>query len=260
MTRLWAIIWREFTENARQPWLVVTLATVLVAIGGASLWLLSFADGYATNPGDVERILHWTTVAGMPIEDPFHQMGSTTVVMLEALIFTQLTSMTAVLAGHAGLHDRQVGTLPFLLLAPVGRVEVLTGKVLGALGVPLLIYFLVGGGVSYLAATHPSAESVGAFLPPSPGWYVAFCLGAPAWSVVIGTICVLVSAVARDVRTAQQAAWAVVFFATFVLSPLLVGLMSTGPLVQAVIALMGVVLAGAMLLVGSWVIGRDLTR
>src|SRR5204863_433941 len=61
------------------------------------------------------------------------------------LTFTQFLGIAAVCCGHAMLHDRQCGTLSFLLLAPVGRFELLTGKVLGAIGWALGLYLVENG-------------------------------------------------------------------------------------------------------------------
>ena len=68
------------------------------------------------------------------------------------------------------------------------------------------------------------------------------------------------SAMARDVRTAQQGVWFVMFPATLSAGYLLAGRMADGPVVQLVVAALALVLAGAALLVGSQVISRDLSR
>lgn len=261
MTRLFAIVRREFQEAMRQRWLIVTLSSVLVVIGGGCLYLLSAIDAVLRDPSSLADLRYWSDVLGTPIDDPSTQLAGVVVPFFEALVFNQLMSFTAVMAGHAGIHDRQVGTLPFLLLAPVRRSELLLGKILGSLSVPLLVYLVVGlitaaAFTQYDAATQSSA----AYLPPSTGWLISFFLGAPVWSIFTGTICVIVSSMARDVRTAQQASWAVVFFATFVLSPALVGMIPLGSGIQIVFVLLGVVLSAIALAGGTWMIGRDLTR
>lgn len=260
MSRLWIIVRREMVEGLRQRWLVVTLATVLVIITVGSLGLLWVIDMIVENPKMQEKLTFWSEVYGMTVSDPATQLAGTVVPFLEALVFNQLMSMTAVMAGHAALHDRQTGTLPFLLLAPIRRFELLVGKVLGALSVPLLVYVAIGGAASVAATSFASATPNAAYLPPSGGWVAMFLVGAPVWSVFTGTICVLVSSVARDVRTAQQASWAVVFFATFVLSPILVGLMPYGPGAGLELSAVGLVLSAVALGVGARLIGRDLTR
>lgn len=260
MRRILLVAHRELREGLRQTWLVVDLAAVLVVISGAAIGLLYITDWIGADPVRGKDLAYWTDVLGMKLENPAEVLSSTVVLMLQALVFNQLMSMTAVMAGHAGIHDRQCGTLPFLLLAPISRFELLAGKVLGSLSVPLLLYVAIGSTASVLASFHPSAASSASYLPPSTGWLATFLISAPVWSLLTGTICVLVSAVARDVRTAQQAAWAVVFFATFLLSPLMVGLMPAGAVAQLVFSAVGAVLSVLLLVVGSWRIGRDLSR
>ncbi|MCB9663288.1 MAG: ABC transporter permease subunit [Alphaproteobacteria bacterium] len=253
------VVQREFLEAFRQKWLLVTLTVTLAIIAIGALSLIHAMQAFSASVDGNRELQFWSEVAGMPLS--VETLISGAVVAMELLVFNQLMSMTAVMAGHAGIHDRQCGTLPFLMLAPVRRFQLLAGKVVGALSVPLVIYVLVGGTASALASMEPLAvQTAGVYLPPSGAWIATFFVTAPAWSLATGVVCVLVSAVARDVRTAQQAAWALVFFATFVGSPLLVLLMPYGAVLQLVLAavVLGVALVG--LGFGSWLIGRDLTR
>ncbi len=260
MSRLRAIIHREWTENVRQRALVGTLAALLATIAVFAIFLLFMLDGFASDPGVDKRLGYWMDVMGMPMEDPLHQLTSLVVQALDYLLVTQLLSMTAVLAGHAALHDRQSGTLPFLLLAPITRLELLVGKVLGAMALPLLLYCVIGGSAALYASTLSVADAVPGFLPPSAGWTIAFFVGAPAWATFIGALCVAISSLSRDVRTAQQAAWFLVFFATFVVCPLLVNLMPAGAVTQLIVAGVGLLLAGAALVLGTVLLSRDLGR
>jgi ABC-type transport system involved in multi-copper enzyme maturation permease subunit len=260
MSRIWAIIRREWTENLRQRWLLVTLGGQLGLIAGAALWLLSFLEGFAQLKNGDRKLAYWADVLGLQLADPMHQLVGLVVGAMDYLVLTQLLGMTAVLAGHAALHDRQTGTLPFLLLAPIRRIELLTGKVLGAMSVPLAFYLIIGGGSIFWASTMPVANSQAAYLPPSGGWLVAFFLGAPAWATLVGALCVSISSMARDVRTSQQAAWVLVFFATFVVGPLLVNLMAAGAFTQLIIAAVGALLALLALVFASLLISRDLGR
>ena len=81
--------------------------------------------------------------------------------------------IAAVLAGHSVLHDRQSGTLTFLLLAPVRRTELLLGKVLGAIGPSFAMYLVISGGATVLASTFAITEPYAVRLPPSPPFLVA---------------------------------------------------------------------------------------
>lgn len=259
MSTILAIVRREWMENTRQRWLIVTLVGLLGVITLGTLVLLSYLDNL-TGPSIQKQLTHWLSVLKMPMEDPINQLAGLIVQAFDYLIITQLLSMTAVLAGHAALHDRQCGTLPFLLLAPVTRLEVLVGKVLGAMALPLVLYLVVGCSAAAIASTYEVTASQSAYLPPSPGWMVAYILGGPAWAIFIGALCVSVSAVATDVRTAQQAAWFLVFFATFIICPLLVNLMPFGAVTQLVIAAVGILLGFGAMLFAAGIISRDLGR
>jgi ABC-type Na+ efflux pump permease subunit len=258
MSRILLVARREVLETLRQPWLLVNLTSVLGVVSTACLALLTLTDWVLADPARGADLTYWTDVAGFRVEAPGATLAASTVLLLQALVFNQLMSMTAVMAGHAGLHDRQCGTLPFLLLAPIRRGELLAGKVLGSLAVPFAIYVVVGGSASVLAAAHPSAAPSAALLPPSPGWAVGFLGVAPLWALATGTVCTLVSAVAQDVRTAQQAAWAVVFLATFALSPLLVALVAGGPAALLPLAVLGAAATAGLLAWGAWRLGRSL--
>ncbi len=260
MRRIFLVAEREFVEGFRQRWLVANLMLVLGVIAAGALGCLSLTDWLGASEGNQRALAYWTDVLGFGADLQAATLAKGAVFMLQALVFNQLMSMTAVMAGHAGIHDRVTGTLPFLLLAPVRRFELLAGKVIGSLSVPMLVYVIVGGLASHLATTHPSAAESAAYLPPSAGWGVTFFIAAPIWSTFTATICVLVSAAARDVRTAQQAAWGVVFFATFVLSPLLVGLLPMGAWPQLALAGVGLLAELGLLALGAWRFGRELSR
>lgn len=260
MRKVGAIVRREWQENIRQRWLVGTLASLLALITVFSLWLLSWLDGFAAGTSIQKRLGFWLDVLGMPLEDPVNQLAGLTIQAFDYLVITQLLGMTAVLAGHAALHDRQSGTLPFLMLAPVTRFELLVGKVLGAMALPLVLYLGIGGVGAIVASTMEVTASQAAYLPPRAGWFVAYGLGGPAWAIFIGALCVSISAVAHDVRTAQQAAWFLVFFATFVICPLLVNLMPMGAPTQLVVAAIGVVLGLGAMRFAATILSRDLGR
>lgn len=258
MSRIGVVILREWRENLRQRWLVGTLALQLGLIALGARQVLKMIDRLAAIPEADVKLQYWSDLLGVPMSldgiTAFAFQG------LNYLVLTQLLGMTAVIAGHAALHDRQCGTLPFLLLSPVHRGELLIGKVLGALSLPLAVYLVVGGGAIGWASTLPIAASQAGTLPPSPAWLIAFLLGAPAWATAIGAMCVGISSLAADVRTAQQAAWVLVFFASFVVGPLLVNLMAAGALVQLVVAGAGAGVAGVSLLVATQIVGRELGR
>src|SRR5690606_35216721 len=50
-----------------------------------------------------------------------------------AVLFTTLPLFVAIMSGYSVLHDRAVGALPFLMLAPLSRYQLVLGKLLGAM-------------------------------------------------------------------------------------------------------------------------------
>ena len=255
---IWVVLRREWRENIRERWLLATLALQLGAILAFALFLLDRVQALSEVPNAAEKLAYFSDLLGMPMT--LESLVAQIVQALDYLILTQLLGMTAVIAGHASLHDKQSGTLPFLLLAPLHRRELLAGKVLGSVAVPLAFYLAVGGATLVLAASFPVTAASAAMLPPSPGFLVAFLLGTPAWATFLGALCVAISAVATDVRTAQQASWMLVFFATFLVGPLLVGAMALGPVVQGVIAGVGAGLALAAIRFAARLASRELGR
>lgn len=246
---------REMLEQRRQPAMLAVIGTLyaLVALGvlivvgalqyvsahAAGRELLAEVGGIGAPPGEI--------VAGA-------------LQLYAFLTFTQFLGIAAVCCGHAMLHERQLGTLSFLLLAPVGRFELLAGKVFGAIGWALVLQAAVNGATSVLLCAFPIARGGAAYLPLSASWWVAFVLGGPAWAVLVGATCALVSSASRDVRTAQQGTWFVVFFASLLAGLLLTWALPAGVLAQLAVAGLAATGAGGVLFAGSQLISRDLGR
>ena len=257
--RILHIARREWLEQRRQPATLGVVATLFVIVAALALTAVALLDHIG---GSAERLVTLEVVLGESVDGAvaLEAMAQTAVAVYNFLLFTQFLGIAAVFAGHAVLHDRQCGTLTFLLLAPVRRAELLLGKVLGAIGPSFLLYLLISGGASVLAASFPVTHAHAAYLPTSPAWWVAFLAGGPLWAVFIGTVCTVVSSVARDVRAAQQAVWFVVFFATFVCGFLLTYSLPHGVLTQCAVALLAGVGSAIALATGSSIISRDLSR
>ena len=134
------------------------------------------------------------------------------------------------------------------------------GKVVGAVGPSLCLYVAICGTASLLIKTLAVVEPYGALLPPSPSWLVAFLLTGPLWAAFVSTVCCIVSTVARDVRTAQQLVWFVVFFATLFAGMLLSYVLEKGVVVQLAVAGLGAVGMMGALLAGTQIISRDVSR
>lgn len=259
MRRVLHIARREWLEQVRQPVMLAVIAALFGILAALVLTTLALIDFAAAEP---ERVAGVEAMLGSAVDGAvaLDAMAGTTVVLYSFLIFTQFLGISAVLAGHAVLHDRQCGTLTFLLLAPVRRTELVLGKVAGALGPSLLLYYAISGVGTLVASRFSVTAPHAAHLPTHAGWWIAFLLGGPAWAAFIGTICATVSALAHDVRTAQQSVWFVVFFATLAAGYMLTAAMTQGALAQGAVALLGGVGTVGGVVAGSAVIRRDLGR
>ncbi len=258
--RILVIARREWKEQLRQPWMLAVIFTLFAAIGvlvSAALALLNHLGG---DPVAAAQVAAWLPFGSDDPDALIAGLVLGTVSMSNWLIFTQFLGIVAVLAGHSVLHDHQSHTLPFLLLAPITRAELLFGKVLGAIGLPYMLYVFVSGTASLMAATLPITDPVADRLPPAAGWSIAFFVGGPVWAIVVAALCTIVSTVSRDVRTAQQAVWFVMFFATFLCGYLLAVLVPEGALVQLAVAGTGALAGWGAVFAGSHIISRDLRR
>lgn len=253
MIRIQHIARREWLEQWRQPWMLVAIGLLYAAIAGLVV-LTVVALEVVSRIGNGAEILE-----GWLASTPSALVG-TTLALFDFLMFTQLLGIAAVVGGHAILHDRQCGTLPFLLLAPLHRMDLLAGKVIGALGWPILLYLIIDGAAALLMAFLPITAEHGHFLPRSLGFWVAFSVGAPAWAVFLGAICTLLSAIARDVRTAQQGVWLAVFVTSLFAGGVLTWGLSVGLLAELAVAALGVTAAAVTLRSGANYVARDLAR
>ena len=247
---------REWLEQIRQPWMLAASAALFLAIAIVVIAALGTLDWVAGHAGMSEQMTAWIGAD----QDAVGLIVATLVSVANWLIFTQFLGITAVLAGHAILHDRERGTLPFLLLAPIGRIELLAGKVLGAVGPSYALYAVVNGAATAIIALLPVSAAAADRLPPSLAWFIAFFVGAPLWAAFVSTIAAIVSSVATDVRTAQQVVWLVMFFATFLCGFLLAALLPQGAIVELAVAGFGAIATIAALWTGSQLMRRDLGR
>ncbi len=258
--RVWHIARREWREQLHQPAMLAVIAALFLAIAVIVVAALGLLELIAADPKRMDGLAAWFPEMAADGAGVVTTLAGIVVSASTWLVFTQFLGITAVLAGHAVLHDRQCGTLPFLLLAPVRRVEILLGKVLGVLLPPFVLYAVLSGTASMIASTLTVAAPYADRLPPSPAWMVAFFVGGPLWAACIATVCAIVSSIAEDVRTAQQGVWFVMFFATFACGYLLAALLPQGVGVQLGVAGLAAVATAGALAIGSLVISRDLSR
>ena len=249
---------REWTETMRHPALLAVCGTLLVLVAGLTVFALFLLDLLTRDPAQLQTLAG--VLGGDDRATRFLDNATTaTLTAFDFLIFSQYLGFVGVMAGHSLLHDRQVGTLPFLLLAPVRRHTLLAGKVLGALGPLTLIYLIVSGIGGLLTLLLPITADHAELGPASAGWWVALLASGPAWAAFVATTCAVVSSLARDVRLAQQGVWFVVFFVQLLVAFLITGALgSVGR--QLVATGLGVLATALALGVGSAVLSRDLNR
>lgn len=200
MRRLWRIARTEVLEHRRQPWMLFILAF------NYALWTLAFGVGFwlvdqlAGSPEHLATFKSQLRVLGIEYDTVVRGAAAS----WGAVAFTNLPLYVAIMSGTSVLHDRESGTMPFLMLAPITRAQLLLGKLLGAVAIPLLLHVVFVGlgslAMGRLAALQPYAYLFGA----SGAWWVAFLVGAPASSLFVGALGTVISARSRDVRTSMQ--------------------------------------------------------
>jgi len=243
----------EVLEHRRQPWMVFILALNYV------LWLVVFGtiftmlDMVHGRPEVMAQLRAQLDTVGVEM-DALLYMG---VSSFGVLLFTNMPLYVALMSGYSVLHDRTCGTMPFLMLSPLSRWQLLAGKLAGAMTIPLVLHLvLVGAGclaLGRLDLLAPHAARLGG----SAAWWVAFLLGAPSSAVLVGALGTVISALSRDVRTSMQ--YTSFFFGLLSLGmgAALIDAISEGVALQLVYAA-GCLLAGAVaLLIGARLISRD---
>lgn len=242
----------EVLEQRRQPSmlfvLVVNYALWLLVFGFVFAWL----DGLDADPEARALIEEQLAATGVELEAMLRVAVST----FGSLLFTNLPLYVAIFSGNSVLHDRSLGTLPFLMLAPVTRWELLVGKLAGAMAIPVVLHAsFVGLGCLLLS----QLEVLSGFPVFSGGaaWWVALLLGAPASAALVGAIGTVISALSPDVRTSMQTTSFVIGLLSLAIGYALVDALAEGVELQLAFAVACVVLAGVALQVGARIISRD---
>ena len=253
MRRLLRIARTEVLEHRRQPWMIFILAANYV------LWILVFGavflivDGIASRPGTLAALQRQMRAFGVDL-DAFLRLATST---FGSLSFTNLPLFVAIMSGLSVLHDRECGTMPFLMLAPVSRRQLLMGKLAGAMAIPLVLHLLFVGTSSVLIgrldSLAPHAHKFGA----SPAWWLAFLVGAPASAAFVGALGTVISALSRDVRTSMQYTSFFIGILSLAIGFVLVDGISTGMMLQVAYAGGCIVASALTLLVGARLISKD---
>ncbi len=255
MGRILRIARTEILEHLRQPWMIFILSANYV------LWIVIFGllflilNGLSALPDVVLSLEKQLNAFGVEL-DAFLKLATSS---FGTLCFTSLPLYVAIMSGTSVLHDRECGTMPFLMLAPVTRRKLLIGKLAGAMGIPLLLHlFFVGtssllfGGLEVLA---PFAHKFGA----SPAWWIAFLLGAPASAAFVGALGTVISALSRDIRTSMQYINFFIGLLSLGNGYVLVDGIAEGVTLEIAYAAGCIAAAAAILGLGAWLISKDVT-
>lgn len=253
MKPIFQIAQTEVLEHRRQPWMLFILAlnyTLWIVIFGL---LFSGINAAAARPESIAVFKQQLSNFGVEL-DAFLQVATST---YGSLCFTNLPLYVAIMSGTSVLHDRECGTMPFLMLAPVTRRMLLVGKLAGALTIPLILHLVFVGASSLLFSEieilAPYAQKLGA----SPAWWIAFLFGAPASAAFVGALGTTISALSKDIRTSMQYTSFFIGLLSLGIGFVLVNGISKGVVLQACYAVGCLIAALVTLLFGARLISKD---
>lgn len=255
MKRLLRIARTELLEHRRQPWMIAIWAI------NYALWCALFVVGFvmidmvAQSPVTADSMRQQMQALGVQF-DTFIGLASST---FGSVTFTNLALFVAITSGTSVLHDRESGTMPFLMLAPVTRFQLLTGKLLGAMAIPLVMHVVFVGLSNLILVRLDTLAPVAFKFGASPSWWVAFLIGAPASGLFVGALGTVISALSRDVRTSMQYTSFFITILGLVFGAVLVDGISKGLLLQLAFASASVIGAVAILFIGAKLISTDAT-
>ena len=176
-----------------------------------------------------------------------------------SLMFTNLPLYVAIMSGTSVLHDRECGTMPFLMLAPLTRRKLLMGKLVGAMVIPLVLHIIFVGASSLLFGSIDALAPYAFKFGGTPAWWVAFLAGAPASAAFVGSLGTVISALSRDIRTSMQFTSFFIGLLSLGIGYVLVDGVAKGVFMQLAYAIACLAASGLTLLFGAWLISKDVT-
>jgi len=240
----------EVLEHRRQPWMIFILAA------NYGLWICVFGALFVAldqSPAMVAALGQKTNAVGVGL-DAFLQLATSS---LGTLLFTNLPLFVAIMSGTSVLHDRECGTMPFLMLAPITRRQLLVGKLFGAMAIPLLFHLVFVGASSLLLGRLPLLRPFAHKFGATPAWWLAFLVGAPASALFVGSLGTVISARSSDIRTSMQYTSFFIGILSLGIGFVLVDGISQGASLQLLFAGGCIVGAVLTLLLGARLISQD---
>ncbi len=245
----------EVLEHRRQPWMLFILTANYLLFTGVFGAVFLMLDALASTPEGLAQLRQQTGAVGIELDTVVRLAVST----CGSLLFTNLPLFVAIMAGTSVLHDRECGTLPFLMLAPLTRGQLLVGKLAGAMAIPLALHLVLVGACNLafarMGVLAPYAHKLGA----SPAWWLAFLVGAPASAAFVGALGTVISALSRDVRTSMQFTSFFIGLLSLGIGAVLVDGVDHGPALQLGFAAACATASALTLAVGARLVSRDLT-
>ena len=255
MKRIIRIAKTEVLEHRRQPWMIFILVInylLWIVIFGT---LFLFLDRVAGQPERLAFLTQKMSSVGVELGALLQLTTST----FGSLSFTNLPLYVAIISGTSVLHDRENGTMPFLMLAPLSRSQLLIGKLAGAMTIPLILHILFVGVstlfLSRLEVLAPFACKFGA----TPAWWLAFLVGAPASAALVGALGTVISALSRDIRTSMQYTSFFIGILSLGIGFILVDGIAKGVMLQLFFIAGCTVATAVTLSIGARLISRDVT-
>lgn len=243
----------EVLEHRRQPWMIFILAANYVLWIGLFGALFLVVERVSTQAVALSALRQQMSAFGVDL-DAFLQLATST---FGSLCFTNLPLYVAIMCGTSVLHDRECGTMPFLMLAPVTRRMLLAGKLAGAMAIPLLLHVAFVGTSSLVLGSLDSLAPYAHKLGASPAWWIAFLVGAPASAAFVGALGTVISALSRDVRTSMQYTSFFIGILSLVIGFALVDGIKEGMGLQVAFAIGCIIAAAFTLVLGAQLISKD---
>jgi hypothetical protein len=251
---------RESIEIARQPILLAVVLTLIVGIallGGASLFVL---DRLISVEGFGSNLEIFGPAYGLHGAEGLAAFTRLVVHAVNFLVFTQFHRRVRRPRGaHRAARARgPCAPLPAPRADPSDRAR--PGQGARRARDPRAVYAAVVVVLGLFLHTLPITRPVSDLIPPSGGWLAAFAIAGPLWALVVCTLCSIASAIAPDVRTAQQLVWLVVTAITLTVCYALTVLVGAGAWPELALALAGACAFAISLAIASATLGRDLYR
>ncbi len=245
----------EVLEHLRQPWMIFIIAAnyaFWISVFGI---LFLFIERLSGRPSAFMAFKQQLSAVGVEF-DVVMQLATST---FGSLCFTNFPLFVAITSGTSVLHDRECGTMPFLMLASITRRQLLVGKLAGAVAIPFVFHVLFVGTSSLLLGRLESLAPFAGKFGGSPAWWVAFLAGAPASAVFVGAMGTVISALSRDIRTSMQFTSFFIGILSLCIGFVLVDGIAQGIALQMTYAVCCIIAGALILLFGARLISRDVT-